>query len=50
MHTKSEATTISMHIRFKPLYLKSMCKEEDKPNHIRVKVFDKDCNGYNPIK
>jgi hypothetical protein len=21
---------------------------EDKPNHDRVRVFDKDCNGYNP--
>jgi hypothetical protein len=24
--------------------------QEDKPNHDRVRVFDKDCNGYKPIK
>jgi hypothetical protein len=25
-------------------------KEADKPNHVRVRVFDKGFNGYNPIK
>jgi hypothetical protein len=28
---------------------KSNVEEEDKPNH-RVRVFDKDCNGYKPVK
>jgi hypothetical protein len=22
----------------------------DRPNHVRVRVFDKDCNDYKPIK
>jgi hypothetical protein len=25
-------------------------EEADKPNHIRVRVFDKDCNGYKLVK
>jgi hypothetical protein len=25
-------------------------EEADKPNHNRVRVFDKDCNGYKPVK
>jgi hypothetical protein len=35
---------------------KATCKEkprgeeEGKPNHDRVRVFDKDCNGYKPVK
>jgi hypothetical protein len=36
---------------------KETCKKEnprvrrqDKPNHIRVRVFDKGCNGYNLVK
>jgi hypothetical protein len=22
----------------------------DMPNHVRVRVFDKDCNGYKPVQ
>ena len=29
---------------------KFMCEEADKPNHIRVRVFDKDCNDYKLVK
>jgi hypothetical protein len=29
---------------------KAMCREEDKPIHIRIRVFDKDCNDYNIVK
>jgi hypothetical protein len=30
---------------------KATCGEEaGKPNHDRVRVFDKDCNGYKPVK
>jgi hypothetical protein len=24
--------------------------KEGNPNHVRVRVFDKDCNGYKPVK
>jgi hypothetical protein len=29
---------------------KSTCEEENKPNHIRVRVFYKDYNGYKLVK
>jgi hypothetical protein len=29
---------------------KSTCEKEGKPNHIRVRVFDKGCNDYKPEK
>jgi hypothetical protein len=28
----------------------NMCEKAGKPNHDRVRVFDKDCNGYKPVK
>jgi hypothetical protein len=29
---------------------KATCEEAGKPNHIRVRVFDKYCNGYKLVK
>jgi hypothetical protein len=25
------------------------CAHADRPNHVRVRVFDKYCNGYKPV-
>jgi hypothetical protein len=41
----SDVNVFPQHAR-----LKSTCKEANKPNHIRVRVFEKYCNGYKPIK
>jgi ribosomal protein S9 len=28
----------------------NVARRKDKPNHDRVRVFDKDCNDYKPVK